>query len=220
MRENNDGINAVSGRVERFFVPEDGRVRVVVVLDAETPTELNRVICLDDRGARIAIARLRAKDYGQLAKGLYQSGVLTLPVVASALGSDDEYQRWTRQQPCILTKREGVQFAHVRRAHNSGTGYKPMYSGIPLSPEAHRLQHQKGELECLRHYGRPVSDVDSAKDWFNRACAHNLRLWSWNKLRTSLGVDSMRDATPAQVVNWFDSHDLRALIPKAYREAV
>ncbi|MET4696676.1 hypothetical protein [Endozoicomonas lisbonensis] len=172
-------------------------------------------------GEEIAVAKLEAPPiYGQLAKALYQSGVMQLPTVAAALGHDDDYQAWTRLQACIVTKQEPVEYAHVRRAYNSGIGYKPLFSGVPLASEVHRKQHQNGELSCLLHYGKRVTTVTEAREWFDKAAAHNLRRWTWEKLRDAIGVTSMREANPVRVMEWFDRNGLSAAVPKPYRSAV
>jgi hypothetical protein len=68
-------------------------------------------------------------------------------------GTDEEYLDWLRKNPSALlgvysevVDGEGYcEAAHVRRASDSGTAYKPEYSAIPLTHEEHAMQHQKGE---------------------------------------------------------------------------
>jgi len=68
-------------------------------------------------------------------------------------GTDNEYLDWLRKNPSALlgvysevVDGEGYcEAAHVRRASDSGTAYKPEYSAIPLTHEQHAIQHQKGE---------------------------------------------------------------------------
>jgi len=60
--------------------------------------------------------------------------------------------KWIRTLPCIITKRPGVEAAHIRFAdvtwgkHHPGQGQKPddMWV-VPLSPEKHREQHSMNE---------------------------------------------------------------------------
>ena len=88
-------------------------------------------------------------------------------------GSDNEYQKWVRLWPSCLSGAysevvEGVgkcEFAHVRRASNSGTAYKPEYSGIPLTHDEHALQHQKGE------------SVFCPPEWYEAQAQKYLTMW-------------------------------------------
>lgn len=85
-------------------------------------------------------------------------------------GTDAQYQEWVRLWPSCLSGAysEGVgkcEFAHVRRASNSGTAYKPEYSGIPLTHEEHALQHQKGE------------SVFCPPEWYDQQAAMYLTKW-------------------------------------------
>jgi len=85
--------------------------------------------------------------------------------------SDKAFQAWVRRQPSCISGRysewvngEGrCEFAHVRRAATSGIGYKPQYSGVPLTREEHRLQHEKGEAYVLAAFG---IITDDAAAWF------------------------------------------------------
>lgn len=86
---------------------------------------------------------------------------------------DDQYQAWIRKQPSCISGRysewvngEGrCEYAHVRRAKDGGTGYKPLFSGVPLTHEEHAMQHQKGEAYTLAAYGIITED---AKAWFEQ----------------------------------------------------
>ena len=87
------------------------------------------------------------------------------------LGTDKEFQAWVKEQPSMLGGGITV-FAHVRRAWNSGVGMKPLFSGVSLTDEQHKLQHQKGELTCLQSRGWFVGEsgrqaVDKAKRIFD-----------------------------------------------------
>lgn len=95
---------------------------------------------------------------------------------------DKDYQAWVRRQPSCISGQysewvngEGrCEFAHVRRAAKGGTGYKPKFSGVPLTREEHRLQHEKGEAYVLAANGIITED---AKAWFDEKAAEYLRLW-------------------------------------------
>ena len=82
-----------------------------------------------------------------------KKGFFYNPDLLNALGGDKAYQAFLREQPSALSGNyseyvNGVGkcvVAHVRRANDSGTGYKPLFSAIPLTFEEHQLQHQHGE---------------------------------------------------------------------------
>jgi len=60
-------------------------------------------------------------------------------------GTDKQYQAWCRTQPSAYSgDTRNIVFAHHRTAANAGTGFKPPFSGIPLTYEEHNLQHQIG----------------------------------------------------------------------------
>ena len=90
--------------------------------------------------------------YSQQARLLHQSPFFYQTSVWRAVGSDEEFQTWCREQPCAVCAAAGHQsgqpvvYAHVRRAGISGTGIKPIYSGHPCCNQHHQQQHQKGEL--------------------------------------------------------------------------
>lgn len=71
---------------------------------------------------------------------------------------------------------------HVRRASNSGTGYKPEFSAVPLTDEEHKYQHSAGELSVILRYGQGRTgildcSVEGAKDWFNRKAELYRQMW-------------------------------------------
>lgn len=98
---------------------------------------------------------------------------LELLKAAKEKGIDAEYQAWVRLWPSCLSDAysevvNGVgkcEFAHVRRAEESGVAYKPEYSGVPLTHCEHAMQHQKGE------------SVFCAPEWFDKQAAKYLTMW-------------------------------------------
>jgi hypothetical protein len=69
-------------------------------------------------------------------------------------GSDPEFREWCRTQPSCISGRfsewhDGRGYcdaAHVRRAGESGTGFKAAYACVRLTRAEHSEQHQHGEL--------------------------------------------------------------------------
>lgn len=91
------------------------------------------------------------KPYGKQASSLYANGFFLVPQVLRAIGTDDEFLEWVRQQPCAARHLGGcggdVVAAHVRRiSEGAGIGLKPSgFNAIPLCNNHHALQHSQGE---------------------------------------------------------------------------
>ncbi|HKJ86911.1 MAG TPA: hypothetical protein VKA48_00120, partial [Gammaproteobacteria bacterium] len=157
-------------------------------------------------------------------------GSLRAPPVLEALGSDQEYQAWARTQPCVVCggydydPDTGVQqneFAHVRRANNSGTSLKPEWSGVPMCHQHHHVQHNQGEVAAyLEQPGFPEGDaevaVDTVKDWFNSEVSEHLERWAHEKMRSLFEVDHLKHVPPEQIADWFHHHDLAPYLPRRF----
>lgn len=172
--------------------------------------------------------------YGKEVQKLHQYGFFRATPVWEALGSDEDYQAWTRKQPCIVTggvdwdgtKGEGrTDFAHVRRSHSAGTGYKPRYSGVPLVHEIHeRFQHQHGEVAAYKYYidrNRKKASItpEQAKAWFDKKAIENVEKWAHESLCQELGATSLTMVEPVTLRRWAEDKDLTQYLPKVYREA-
>lgn len=93
---------------------------------------------------------------------------------ASRKGTDKQFREWVQRQPSCISGRfseflesgEGRCIAaHIRRAKDSGTGYKAEYACVPLTHDEHLLQHQKGE------------SVFGGKEFFDQQRLRYLKLW-------------------------------------------
>jgi len=92
---------------------------------------------------------------------------------ADAIRLDKEFRQWIERQPSAYSGRfsewpDGVGYSiacHVRRAANAGTGYKPLFSCIPLSDAEHKLTHQHGESAL------------APPGWFEMKAAEYLARW-------------------------------------------
>lgn len=82
-------------------------------------------------------------------------------------GTDKQYQAWCRKQPCAVTgQTNNVIYAHYRTAANSGIGIKPIYSGIPMNAETHKLQHQIGQYAL------------KTRIWWEQTIEKHLKAWA------------------------------------------
>ncbi len=87
-------------------------------------------------------------------------------------GTDKEYQAFCRTLPCAITgKTNRIVYAHYRTAQNSGTAFKPPFSGIPLEYHEHLRQHQIGQFAFL------------PKERWEMLCRKYLEMWKNSVLK-------------------------------------
>jgi hypothetical protein len=93
---------------------------------------------------------------------------------ARAKGTDKEFREWVQRQPSCISGRfseflengEGrCVAAHVRRAGESGTGFKGEFAVVPMTQAEHLIQHQKGE------------SIFGGKEFFDEQRIRYLRMW-------------------------------------------
>jgi len=185
-------------------------------------------------------------EWGHEVRDLHQSGFFKAPSLWKILGTDNDYQKFTRNRRCIVTGGfdwdgdkgvERTEFAHVRRAGDSGTGHKPEFSGVPLVHEIHRLQHNGGETAAYDKYlvrrgidsGGVVTETN-AREWFEKKALENVEKWAHGRLLDKLNewdmrshgdaVDSLTKIMPTAMRRWADENGLTQYLPKCYKEAV
>jgi hypothetical protein len=165
-----------------------------------------------DIGSRRPDVSRPRHPYGASARELKLSGFCRSPDVWRAVGTDEEFLRWVRTQPCAARRFgpcEGdVVAAHVRRiANGAGMGVKPKdFSAIPLCHRHHMLQHQHGEERLA-----PKAQWDEWRIQY-------VEQWAWESLRSLLGYESMGDVPPAVLHAWAETHGLDRYLPLAYRQ--
>jgi len=171
------------------------------------------------------------KPYGKFWEAAMRNGTFKSKRLAATIGTQAEYVAWTRLQPsCISGGKDHIwggkdrkcEFAHVRRAGGSGTGYKEDYSGVPLTHEEHTHQHNHGERSCLRkwHKNDTFSDsVEAAKEWFDQQAARNLEAWTSIALAKEIGAKKSRaEVVPWELIRWLENYELTELISKKMLE--
>ena len=193
---------------------------------------------------RKAKAKANKGEFSHEVRDLHQHGFFKNPKLWEIVGTDKQYQAWTRKRPCVVSGEfdydttkgeERTEFAHVRRAGDSGTGYKAEFSGVPLTHEIHaNYQHQHGETKAYAFYldrrGKRdgvISEV-AAKEWFNKKAlenvekwAHEMTLFSINQALAKAGqpvVDSLTKIKPKTLHWWAEKHGLHAYLPRCYKE--
>lgn len=174
------------------------------------------------------------KPYSAEAEMLHKSRVFGLVEFARAVGTDAEYHAWIQRQKSCVSHRfsEYVEgegrciAAHVRRASDAGTAFKPEFHQVPLTDEEHQLQHQYGELELLlkagilRREATPVPPI--AKDWFYEKAFSYRHQWVWETLKARLGYSSWSLVPPHVLAQWCSENALSLLskLPRCYRDAM
>lgn len=171
--------------------------------------------------------------YGHHARALVQGGFFN-PAntkVLEAIGTDANYQEWCRHQLSAidgsgdLDERTGdlrCEPAHVRRAGEAGTGYKPLYATIPLTHVQHVTQHNRGQAACLDAYnwcGHAWAPND-ADEWFDKARVKYVLSWAKTTLAKKFRVESIGDIEPAKLLAWATEKHLQHFLPSIYRSAL
>ena len=132
----------------------------------------------------------------------------------AALGTDKQYREWIQRQPSAYNGLFGEYVngegrciaAHVRRAGESGTGYKAPYACVPLTDAEHQLQHREGE-----------SAFPGGAEWFDKRLAEYKSEWAHERLRAALGVASLKAASAGSLRSWAAKNDLLGTLPLALR---
>ena len=161
-------------------------------------------------------------EFGEFARGLKLSGFFRRPEVWKAVGTDQEFREWVQLQKSVISGNQDhtdsgprCEAAHVRRAGESGTGYKADYACVPLTHEEHLLQHSKGEVAVLLQYRKGIKkiEVDEAKDWFNKARIECVQDWCWETAKDQMGEDSWTKISPVTFRIWANSKAVLSMIP-------
>ena len=180
-----------------------------------------------DKGPLKPADKVDKGPHGDFARDLVLSGFFNSGLVREYFGGDEAYQTWCRKQPCAVTgnmhkdKQTGIEYteyAHVRRAGESGTAYKPKYSGIPLLSQVHDLQHHKGECEVLGEYSIGISDSETCKEWFEKKAQHYLRTWLVSAIKKELSLDSLTNLDPEEFFSWCRLKNLSDEVPRKLRD--
>lgn len=179
------------------------------------------------------------RNYSVEAQELHLSSVFGLVEFARAVGPDTEYHAWIQRQPSCVSKKfseyvngEGRCIAaHVRRASDAGTAFKPEYHQIPLTDEEHQIQHSAGEvgllLRCagigsqMHRIAASSNSLQAAKEWFYEKAFFYRRRWVWETLKEQLGYSSWSLIPPHVLAEWCASKSpsLLAKLPRSYRDA-
>ena len=194
------------GSMVTFWLPDSESLEPFKALTARKGGKAGQIVTLTvgDVDVLAAEAEKEAKRepeksaHGEFYRKLHASGFFNNPALWALAGSDEQYQAHIRTLPSCYSgdyseyhNGEGrCEYAHVRRAGMSGTGYKPPYMGVPLTHAEHALQHQKG-------YG---ALNEGGIDWFEKQAVMYRTNWVKDWLRSHFCVESIREVDPAVFV--------------------
>lgn len=157
----------------------------------------------------------REKPYGQYARELHRLGWWWQPGVLEAIGTDQDFLVWVRQQPCAMTGEydrnedahgneiKRCEAAHVRRiANGAGTAEKPPFAAIPLVHYWHAQQTIHGEGVFA------AGDREAGRKWMDAQRQKYVIAWASETLARALGAESMGYVEPHILVAWAEAHGL------------
>ena len=203
-------MSAVSGVRRSMRELVDGTIRVQIDIDPQFRDlflKLFSQIDIPIALAPLALDRAEITDPDEAPKPekwahhLFK-GWFFDPKVLHVLGTDEEYRAWIQRQPSAFSGKfsefvngEGRCIAaHVRRAAESGTGYKPEFACIPLTDAEHQQQHREGEVAL------------GGREWFDSQRGKHLNMWGHQRLRAKLGVEHLADVSRETFLEWADSY--------------
>lgn len=201
--------------------PKDAAQAFALFNEPHVPVAIARLACgraagaMAEGGPSTEQSGARQGPYGEWWRMLFQAGAFQAPPVLQALGGDDDYLEWLRDQRCVHCGQEPHwemgdwvrnEAAHVRRvANGAGTAVKPPHSAITLCPICHRVQHKKGESAL----GGP--------DWVARKLLQQRNTWAKACFHDVFVADSLTSVPPERAVAWFESWDLLRYLPEGAR---
>ncbi len=209
----------------------DGAVKFRAVISAEDKAEFRRILPRpktpaflfreNPESSKDRMVNDAKKIYGAEAKTLRtHTNFMLNKAVWSEVGTEDHYRQWLYQRKCAACKWTPYQSmddwihceaAHVRRAGEAGTAFKPPYKMIPLCPNqhnragCHHKQHQHGESA--------IGGQEQVDRWF----AQHVTEWVWETLKSELGYESWAEVPPATLRAWAEPRGLLKLLPACYQ---
>lgn len=217
-------MSAISGTRRSMKELVDGTIRVQIDIDPAFRDDFFKLFGKIDMPVALAplvadfekhegdITEPEKPKSGQHIAELYKHGFFYNPKVLAALGPDEQYLEWVKNQPCAFDLGLGacdcdgdVVAAHVRRiASGSGTGIKPEYSAIPMCNKHHMEQHHYGES----HFG--------GKEVFDTKAGEYKAKWAHMKLRKVFNVEHLRDVSLEDIRAWATEANVYHALPSMF----
>lgn len=203
------GVNgmAIMGVVQRLKLSTKQNAKLVIDLTIDNEDdERDALKRLDQATCGIGRLNTHIQEYGSAATVLKLSMFFRTEAVWRAIGTDAEYQQWCRGRPCIVCRTPPPsEPMHVRRAGDSGTGYKGPYATVPGCKKHHSEQHQHGE------------SVIASQDQYDRWRIKSVQDWCWDRLKERLGYNSFKYVPPDVLRSWAKYYEVEEFLPEEYR---
>jgi len=197
-----------------------------VTIDIEPRDAHKAFQMFGQRGLRGAMVRLKDHPepddtHGHFWRDLIASGVFRARRVLKSIGKESDYEKWITTLPSVLNGDADYdpdtgdirnECCHVRRvSEGAGTAEKPPYFAVPMTHKEHQHQHQHGEKSAMMAFGRRDWDPE----WFQRKADQLRADWASHHLAWQLkpGCKSRAEVPPADVIAWFEKHDLSQYLP-------
>lgn len=159
----------------------------------------------------------QSAPYGKEAQALHRVGFFRNPDVWRAVGTDEQFRAWLREQPCRKCGSAAPnQASHVRSvAAGSGAGIKPPYHAIPLCDHHHnQVQHDQGICSLTRE-----ADKYKARDILNRWAVEAVEAWCKIGVKAALGHEHLNEIPPVELLGWAEKKGVERCLPQEYRGA-
>lgn len=223
---NDDEPAAILGDLIRHKTLTDRALRIEIEVEAQSKPAFYKAFT-GDGPVRVAVALVSGETYRKgaadgtpdhkYAHYLHQYGFFRNPNVYSVAGTDKMFLDWVRRQPSAISGGFGAhdesgegrsEAAHVRRSSNSGTGMKPAYSAIPLTPVEHRMQHEKG-----------YASLGQNKEWAVRKAVECVEKWCKETIRLEIDADagSFSEIPVGEFMSWAQGNGVEREVPGAVR---
>lgn len=158
----------------------------------------------------------QSAPYGKEAQALHRTGFFRTPEVWRAVGTDEQFRAWLREQSCRKCGSDAPnQAAHVRSvAAGSGTNIKPGFHAIALCDTCHNhVQHDQGICALT---GEP--DKYKAREILNRWAIEAVEAWCKIGVKARLGYDHLNEMPPVELLAWAEKKGIDRYLPEEYRQ--
>ena len=170
--------------------------------------------------------------YRDFARWVYQQGVLRMPSVWRALGSEDNHTDWVQTQACAICGQQDYvngtgycEEAHVRTSENAGTGYRPPYVSVPMCNRHHHIQHNQGYSALYEEYCEYHGDCkdirpDLVSDWVHdrlqKKAIEMTEEWCKVRIYDLFEIDTLTWLKPDTLQMFFDMNEIDKQVDAKY----
>jgi len=168
--------------------------------------------------------------YGQEARQLWASGFFFNRNMWTAVGTDEYFLIYIKQQKSCLSGKydeyvDGVGrclLVYVRREDRDGVSINPEFSAVPMTDGEYAILYTSGELSVLKENGFNIKSEHEAKAWFYKQVGKYGSKFAETMLKNTLGYQGsikLSEVPPEKVRDWAVSNGLANTLPNIYRMA-